>query len=771
MPKTAALLLSALVLFQSVHPGLGQDRSVESGGGNVLGTSAPTSELRSSSASIYALTEGGTGLSSLAVGRPVGWDTFLVILRPSPGDDYWYRLPHTIEVRGALPEGIELVQKGPGFHQLACFKGTPTKAGVYPIVLQATMADGIKTAELSLTLTVANPADDSNAMLFTYGRTRFLAGEMLQQPCLAVYFPSGAGGVPRQEGSGLKVTGLPPGLSVVESGESGSNLMFEIEGIPLNTGVYPVAFEWVSSGNVVVARAERGFEVLPANVTVSKSLTVSPGVGIRPLRQFEKIWQGTPGVPMFNLTDSLGRSVDSGFKVVAEGLPKGLSIGSGFPAFEGTAQQSGQFNVRFKAVFDEGGETEWQSVELQIEASNWSAIRSAAAGVYDCLIERSEELNQNNGGRLFVTVTASGALSGYVINGFGRFPFSARDAAIEEQSGKLSIRPPGSGLLFEGEIQEDDQGYSTPNRKVFVLIGTLQTETGAGFVSICGMQATRRVGSARSPYGAALPINLMVMEGDIFSMAAEVGDAPIGISFMTVRVSNAGIVTATVWPADGSAPASTSTRLSETESNGARFNLHFGLVNSSGRNSMLAQMFVNLDGDAAGLLSWYQNASARGMFPEGIPLIQYGGVIGSRDVPAKTGLNLEGFEKGIANAELELLRSENETDAVQLLTIDDKSISVARVEAPRLPAGAAAAAAPSPSITGMKMRYDARSGMVTGSGRLKPQDGGPARTINFRGMRAPGGEFLAGHYVLSGVGRTVPPVAGQMRITPSNSGR
>jgi hypothetical protein len=633
------------------------------------------------------------------------------------------------------------------------------------------MADGIKTAELSLTLTVADQSDVSNAMLFTYGRTQFLAGETLEQSCLAVYFPSGAGRVPRQEGSGLRVTGLPPGLSVVESGEGGSYLMFEIRGIPLNTGVYPVAFEWVSAGNVVVASTEQRFEVLPADAPVSKSLTVSPGAGIRPLRQFEKISQGTQGVPMFKLTDSLGRSVESGFKVVAEGLPKGLSVGGGFPAFEGTAQQSGQFNVRLKAVFDEGGETEWQSVELRIEPSEWTAIRSAAAGVYDCLIERSQELNQNNGGRLFVTVTASGALSGYVINGFGRFPFSARDAAVEEQSGKLSIRPPGSGLLFEGVIQEDDQGYSTPSRRVFVLIGTLQSDSGAGSVAIYGMQASIRAGSARSPYGAALPINLMVMEGDIFSMAKEIVDAPIGISFMTARVSNAGIVTATVWPADGSAPASTSTRLSETESNGARFNLHFGLMNSSGRNSMLAQMFVNLDGDAAGLLSWYQNASARGIFPEGIPLIQYGGVIGSRDVPGKTGLNLDGFEKSIANAELELLRSGEETDALEMLTIDDKSISVARVAAPRLPTGAAAAAAPLPSITGMTVRYDARSGMVTGSGRLKPTGSGPARTLNFRGMRAPDGEFLAGHYVLSGVGKTVPPVAGQMRITPRDSGR
>lgn len=62
---------------------------------------------------------------------------------------------------------------------------------------------------------------------------------------------------------------------------------------------------------------------------------------------------------MFNLTDRLGRLVESGFEVVADGLPKGLSVEGGFPAFEGTAQQSGQFNVRVEAVFDEGGDTDW----------------------------------------------------------------------------------------------------------------------------------------------------------------------------------------------------------------------------------------------------------------------------------------------------------------------------------------------------------------------------------------------------------------------------
>jgi hypothetical protein len=68
-------------------------------------------------------------LGSLSVGEPLNYEGMIVILRPSPGDNFWYRLPHLVEVVGDLPPGIELVQKGPNFHDLAHFAGTPTRAG------------------------------------------------------------------------------------------------------------------------------------------------------------------------------------------------------------------------------------------------------------------------------------------------------------------------------------------------------------------------------------------------------------------------------------------------------------------------------------------------------------------------------------------------------------------------------------------------------------------------------------------------------------------
>lgn len=776
----AFLFSAAFLLIGPAHTSLAQRVSVGAGADGQSGTVSSTavqSPTRDESRNEYALQVGGTGISNLVVGTAVG-DAPIVILRPSPGDDYWYRLPYSVAVRGMLPEGIELIQKGPGFHQLARLSGTPKTPGVYSFTLRATMADGVGTAELPISITVTNPSEASNVMIFPSGRMRYTLGENLKEWLLSVYVPTSPWRLPLGSSSSMRVSGLPPGLSLepvitgegAEAMESGG---FEIVGIPTQVGTFDVVFEWVSKASAVLGRAQSRIEVLGSDFVVSRMLRVNAGAGLRPLRQFERVGPGTPGIPSLGVHDSLGRSVESGYKVVVEGLPKGLAVAAAppfFPALEGASQEAGVFTPRFKAVFDDGVETDWQSVEIRVVSSGWLANRAAAAGVYDCLVERSGEMNRNDGGRLMVTVTSSGAVSGYLLNGFSRFAFASKDVVISPESGSVSIRPPGSNFLFEGTIEEDDQGYSTPDRRIFVLSGNLRKPDGTAAVPIRGMQAVVRGGAYRSPYASPLPVNLMVMKGDIFSMAEEIGDAPAGISFMSLRISSAGVVTATVWPADGSAPASTSTRLIETEGYGARFNLHFALSNSSGRNSMLAQMFVNLAGDAAGLLSWFQNAAARGIFPEGIPLIEYGGVIGSRDLPGKAGLSLDGFEKGLANAELELLRAEGQVDAEEVLTVGESAVSMARRPVAALPAGAAAAAAPS-VMTGMSMRYDPRSGIVTGSARMRPVSGGPNRPVTFRGIRAPDGKFVAGHYVVSGVGKTVPPVTGLMRIMPLPSAR
>ena len=48
---------------------------------------------------------------TLTVGEELQqWDAQIRILRPSPGDNFWYRLPHTVQITGNLPPGLRLAQ-------------------------------------------------------------------------------------------------------------------------------------------------------------------------------------------------------------------------------------------------------------------------------------------------------------------------------------------------------------------------------------------------------------------------------------------------------------------------------------------------------------------------------------------------------------------------------------------------------------------------------------------------------------------------------------
>ena len=114
--------------------------------------------------------------SGFKVGEEIhSWESLIVVLRPSPGDNFWYRLPHTIQVTGDLPPGIQLVQKGTGFHELAHFAGTPTQAGQFTVQVQATMADGLTTTQEAVTFIITDPRDDSYTVQ-TWGLSRLRQG-------------------------------------------------------------------------------------------------------------------------------------------------------------------------------------------------------------------------------------------------------------------------------------------------------------------------------------------------------------------------------------------------------------------------------------------------------------------------------------------------------------------------------------------------------------------------------------------------------------------
>jgi hypothetical protein len=192
---------------------------------------------------------------------------------------------------------------------------------------------------------------------------------------------------------------------------------------------------------------------------------------------------------------------------------------------------------------------------------------------------------------------------------------------------------------------------------------------------------------------------------------------------------------------------SLATTLSET-SFGATFPVYFIIPNSSGASTLAGQIFVNADGDAAGELTWYQSATDLGAFPDGISLVDYTGVIGSRHTPEPAGLNLLGLEESITTAQLDLIGEDVPAEPEVALTVQRTAMK----------------AASSAKVSGVKMQYDKKTGILTGSLNLPATKTSRARAVTFRGVRTPKGTGIIGHFTAPSAANATRRAAGTLKI-------
>jgi len=669
--------------------------------------------------------------SVLKVGEELpSWEGLIIVLRPSPGDNFWYRLPHTVQVTGDLPPGIRLEQKGAGFHELARFAGTPAQAGQFTVQLQATMADGIKTTQESVTFFITDPRDESYTVQ-TWGLSRFRQG--LQVGNAGAFLVSQSYSLLKAPAKVL-ATGLPAGVTVAESGSPG---YYSIQGAPEVAGKFAVklAFSWPD--DAPIAETSVDLEVLPADYKPQQTLTVVvPG----PIRKNVAYAPHGYRAPFLYVEDEFGARSSEQLTITTTGLPAGLSIdsqapGSGFAV--GRATETGTFAATFRATLPDGTIT--NEVEASIEVL--PAIPFAdAAGTYDSVVQRSESLNGNNGGRLRFTLTRGGQTTGFLIHNLVRHPFSSSAVKLDPDTGDVTITPPGAGVTVSGSIALSDEYSSGSPQPCFTFDGEVANASSSAAVN--GARATVRSAADPSPYASAQKINL-VFVNDSSSPAGQ----PSGAGFLAASINAAGNVTLTVWAPDGSAPVSLATTLSET-SYGATFPVYFILPNSSGSSTLAGQIFVNADGDAAGELTWYQSATNRGAFPDGISLVEYTGVIGSRHTPEPAGLNLLGLEESITTAQLDLIGDEVPTEPELALTVQRAALK----------------AAPTARVSGVKLQFDKKTGILTGSLTLPATKTSRARAVTFRGVRTPKGTGIIGHFTAPSAARAAHRVAGTLKI-------
>lgn len=670
-------------------------------------------------------------VGSLKVGEALEpWGALIQVLRPSPGDNFWYRLPHTVQVTGDLPPGIRLVQKGPAFSELAHFAGTPTQAGQFTVQVQATMADGLTTTQESVTFFISDPRNESYTVQ-TWGLARFRQGLQVGN---AGAFLVGQWQSLLKAPTKVLATGLPAGVTVAESGSPG---YYSIQGAPEVTGKFSVklAFSWPDGAPI--AETSVDLEVFSADYKPQQTLTVVvPG----PIRKNVAYAPYGYRAPFVYVEDEFGMRSSEPLTVASTSLPPGLSIdsqapGSGFVV--GRPTEAGTFAATFRVTLPDGTTT--NEVKASIEVLPAIPFTDAA-GTYDSVVQRSESLNGNNGGRLRFTLTRGGQSSGFLIHNLVRYPFSAAAVKLDPDTGDVTITPPGAGVRVHGSIALSDEFSAGSPQPYFTFVGEVANASSAAAVN--GARATVRSAADVSPYANDQKINLVFVNE---SNAA--AGQPSGAGFLAASISPIGNVTVTVWAPDGSAPVSLATTLSET-SYGATFPVYFILPNSSGASTLTGQIFVNADGDAAGELTWYQSATSRGAFPDGISLVDYKGVIGSRFTPEPAGLNLLGLEESITTAQLDLIGEDVPTEPEVALTVQRTALK----------------AAPSPQVSGVKMQFDKKSGILTGSLTLPATKTSRARAVSFRGIRSPKGTGIMGHFTTSSATKATRRVAGTLKI-------
>ena len=669
--------------------------------------------------------------SVLKVGEELpSWESLIIVLRPSPGDNFWYRLPHTVQVTGDLPPGIRLEQKGAGFHDLAHFAGTPTEAGQFTVQLQATMADGLTTTQETVTFFVADPRDETYRVQ-TWGLSRFRQGQQVGNA--GAFLVSSSQSLLKAPAN-VQATGLPAGVTVAESGSPG---YYSIQGAPEVAGKFSakLAFSWPDGAPIAETTVD--LEVLPADYKPQQTLSV---VVLGPIRKNVSYAPAGYRAPFLYVEDEFGDRSSEQLTITTTGLPAGLSIDSQSPGcgfVVGRPTETGTFAATFRATLPDGTTT--NEVEVAIEVL--AAVPFAdAAGTYDSIVQRSDSLNGNNGGRLRFTLTPGGQTTGFLIHKLVRYPFSSGAVTLDPDTGDVTITPPGAGVTVSGTIALSDEYSSGSPQPYFTFDGEVANASSSAAVN--GARATVRSTADPSPYASDKKINL-VFVNDSNAPAGQ----PSGAGFLAASISPVGNVTLTVWAPDGSAPVSLATTLSET-SYGATFPVNFILPNSSGASTLAGQIFVNADGDAAGELTWYQSATDRGAFPDGISLVDYTGVIGSRYTPEPAGLNMLGLEESVTAAQLELIGDEVPTEPEIALTVRRTGLKVARTS----------------KVSGVKLKFDKKTGILSGSLTVPATKTSSARSVSFRGVRAPKGTGIIGHFTAPSVTKATRRVAGTLKI-------
>lgn len=318
------------------------------------------------------------------------------------------------------------------------------------------------------------------------------------------------------------------------------------------------------------------------------------------------------------------------------GLPSGVTYSSSTGIVSGRPLNPGTYTIKITAT-NAAGTSPQAQVSLVV-----NALTSGVNGTYQGPVSRSSAtaLGDNLGGRITLTISTAGALSGTLV--LGKSSYSIKGALDTTNSGG----PQTSTVIIDNKTGAD-------YRLIFNL--TLATQTATGTVEDGAYVSGTFTPNASTAFEAWMPVTNPVTRAALagnytMAMSHSVAgdDKPQGYSFGSFKVGTTGLATGSLKMADGSVVAFSNTPVGNTGS----FPIYTLLYSSAGS----VHGKINIDTSAsnkvdASTLGWTKKTVTGRYFASGFGPLDLTSFGRPYTIPA-TGTIAMGLTTGAGNAKL-----------------------------------------------------------------------------------------------------------------------
>jgi len=400
-----------------------------------------------------------------------------------------------------------------------------------------------------------------------------------------------------------------------------------------------------------------------------------------------------------------GSTLPSGLKLTADGKLSGIpkTVSTGLEGFSFTVQGTNRLGTRE------------QTFNLVVQPQGTSV-----GGIYMALVPRSAHFNGDLGGRLDLTVSATGGLSGKVTLGAVSYPVAGAF------NGKLGGLIADLVLKASGAVKHPSILLSLQRApEVDTIAAQIRENTGDSMA----MGESLQLVVQRCPYSKSNPATGHAGRYHLELSSAATQDAPEGPGYAILTLTDTGAVTWGGKLADGATITGTAALDSMKQAL-----LHQMLYTSTG--SVQGQVTVdNLSPSAVGSMTWFKQAqlTATTSFPAGFPAVDLPAA-GGRYVKTISPTTLLELTSGSPNAQVRFHLGGLEADITQNFTLAASGVATFAASANKI-----------------SLKIDPATGVITGGMTVPGATAALARKATVSGILVPTGSNtgkVTAHFLL-----------------------